>query len=281
MAVPKYDDLFNPTIVALRTLGGSASISEIEDKVAELLRLSEAEISEIHSGNRTKLDYRLAWARNYLKRYGIIENSSRGVWSLTAKGNKVKTVNKEELKRVVGNHYKELDFLSDTHQAINLKTGNSINTPSWQEEVLNIIKALSPAEFERLCQRILRESGFIKVEVTGRSGDGGIDGRGILRVGPIIGFRVIFQCKRYKSTVSSQEMREFKGTMAGRADKGLFITTGIFTRDAKSEAIRDGAPPVDLIDGEQLVLIMKDLRLGVKIVLEEVIEVTPEWFKNF
>ncbi len=277
MAVLKYDDLFNPLLQALHELGGSASVSEMEEKVAVILKLTDKEISEIHKGNRTKLSYRLAWARNYLKRYRLLENSSRGVWSLTPKGNAVKQVNKDEVNKFV----KSLDLNAEVSGGINIITDKIVKQIVWQDELLEILKKLSPAEFEKLCQRILREAGFIQVKVTGRSGDGGIDGTGIVRVGGFLGFRVIFQCKRYQGTVSSQQVREFKGTMVGRADKGLLITTGSFSREAKSEASRDGSPPIDLVEGEELVEKMKELNLGVQIRKEEIVEIDHEWFKSF
>jgi restriction system protein len=133
--------------------------------------------------------------------------------------------------------------------------------------------------FERLAQRILRESGFVKVEVKGKSGDGGIDGIGVLRVN-LLSFQVFFQCKRYKDSVSAGAIRDFRGAMVGRTDKGLFITTGRFTPDAKKEATRDGAPPIDLIDGEQLCEILKTLRLGVKSEMVEQVTVDPDAFKG-
>lgn len=137
---------------------------------------------------------------------------------------------------------------------------------------------MQPDAFERLCQRVLRESGFIQVEVTGRSGDGGIDGHGLVRLAGLISFPVIFQCKRYKNTISSPVVRDFRGAMVGRADKGLIITTGRFTQDASQEATRDGAPPIDLIDGEQLIDKLKDLKLGVATRQVEVVEVNTGWF---
>ena len=276
MAVPKFDELFNPLLEAVHDLGGSASIAEIEDKVAENLKLSDKEINEIHRGNRTKVNYRLAWARYYLKKYGLLENSTRGIWSLTPKGVETKSVEKEVVTKQVNNRLQKSHPLSKSHTE-----EESPNEVTWQYELLEKLKNLSPAEFERLCQRILREAGFIQVTVTGKSGDGGIDGTGIVRIGGFLSFRVIFQCKRYSRSVSSQEIREFKGTMVGRADKGLFISTGTFTKDAKLEASRDGAPPIDLVDGEQLVEKMKELGLGVKIKLEERIEIDDEWLRNF
>ena len=150
----------------------------------------------------------------------------------------------------------------------------------WQDEALEALKQMTPDAFERLCQRLLRESGFIQVEVTGRSGDGGIDGKGVVKLGGILSFHVIFQCKRYRDSVSSGAIRDFRGAMVGRADKGLFITTGTFTRDARLEAQRDGAPPLDTIDGDELVIMLKDLRLGIEVRARTVEEVSVhrEWF---
>ncbi len=277
MAVPKYDDLFNPLLRALHELGGSASVQEMEEKVSEILNLSDKDINEIHRGTTTKLNYRLTWTRNYLKRYGVLENSSRGVWSLTLAGNKLTTVNKNDVNKFVKKIETSLYALK-TRKVINTSEEPSIE---WQENMLNILKQMEPNDFERLCQRILREAGFIQVKITGRSGDGGIDGMGTIRVGGFLGFRTIFQCKRYVGSVSCQQIREFKGTMVGRADKGLFITTGNFTRDARIEAGRDGSTPIDLVDGYQLVEKMKELGLGVKVKTEEIVEVDPDWFKNF
>jgi restriction system protein len=121
---------------------------------------------------------------------------------------------------------------------------------------------------------LLRESGFIQVEVTGRSGDGGIDGKGVVRIGGILSFHVVFQCKRYKGSVPTSAIRDFRGACVGRADKGLIITTGTFTRDARIEAQRDGATPIDLIDGEELVEKLKDLEIGIEVKEKVVEEVT-------
>jgi restriction system protein len=275
MPVPTYDGLFNPLLRAMRELGGSASVAEQEDKVAGLLDLSEQEASEIHRGNRSKLSYRLAWARNYLKRAGLLENSARGVWALTAKGKSVEKVDPAKINR-------EVKGLDRTQAEREEPTDAAPEETRWEDEALETIKQIPPKAFERLCQRLLRESGFIQVEITGRSGDGGIDGRGVVRVGGVLSFHVIFQCKRYKDTVSAAVVRDFRGAMVGRADKGLLITTGTFTRDARAEAQRDGAPPLDLIDGEELVQKLKDLRLGIEVTpqVSEQVEVKKEWFSS-
>lgn len=276
MAVPKYDDLFTPLLKAIHKLGSSASISEQEDEVASTLGLTEKEASEIHKGTRSKLSYRLAWARYYLKEYGLLNNSTRGVWSLTSEGRKTSSVDKKEVIKSVNKSVKEKTIT---------KEKTEIEKPieaRWEDELLDVIKALSPDAFERLCQRLLRESGFIHVEITGRSGDGGIDGKGIVRIGGLLSFHMIFQCKRFKGSVSSSIVRDFRGAMIGRADKGLLITTGTFTKDARTEAQRDGAPPIDLVDGQTLSDKLKELRLGVEVkerVVEEVL-IDQEFFND-
>jgi len=277
----KYDDLFNPTLSALHKLGGSGSIEEIEEQVAVILKLTDKQENEIHRGNRTKLSYRLAWARNYLKRYGILENSSHGIWALTEKGLKTKSVDKEDVKR------KSKSSDNNDHHKQKLETeewsnfdGSEIQKLVWQEELITLLKKIPAAAFERLCQRLLRELGFQNVEVTGRSNDGGIDGKGILRLGGVLSFHVIFQAKRYKGSVSPSIVRDFRGAMVGRADKGLIITTGTFTREAKREASRDGATPIDIIDGSDLTEKLKELKLGIELELVEKINIKYDWFKT-
>lgn len=266
----KYDDLFNPVINSLKQLGGSGTNSEIEEKLIEVLNLTTDEIEDVHRGNTTKLSYRCGWAKNYLKRFGMIENSARAVWSLTKNGMEVNFVDKEEVKRTV----KQPQSISDNSSDTIIEN----ETLGWEEELLNTVKSIEPPAFERLSKRLLRELGFDKVEVTGKSGDGGIDGIGIIKIGGVISFQVVFQCKKYQGTVSSSAIRDFRGAMIGRADKGIFITTGIFSRDAKSEAKRDGAPPIDLVDGIELVNKLKELNLGVSVEVIEKININKDWF---
>lgn len=279
----KYDDLFNPTLDALNNLGGSGSVAEIEEQVSTILNLNDEEINDIHRGNITKLTYRLAWSRNYLKRCGILENSSRGVWAITEEGKKYKTVNKEEVKRSAktGDVLKTfLDKFKLSDVQSNVDEFEEIKTLSWQEQIIEQLLSISPDAFERLCQRLLRELGFQNVEVTGKANDGGIDGKGMLRLGGVLSFHVIFQAKRYKGSVSPSIVRDFRGAMVGRADKGLIITTGTFTREAKREAQRDGAPPIDLMDGTDLAEKLKELKLGIDIELVEKITLKSDWFKS-
>ena len=151
---------------------------------------------------------------------------------------------------------------------------------SWREDLLDTLQNIPPDAFERLCQRLLRESGCIEVEVTRKSSDGGIDGHGIIRLAGLISFPVLFQCKRYSGSVSPSAVRDFRGAMMGRAEKGLILTTGRFTIEAQREATRDGATPIDLIDGELLMDKMKELKLGVSAKMVEVVEVDRDWFAS-
>ncbi len=273
---PTREDLLWPTLKALETLGGSASIYELLEQIATDLELSD-EILEIphKEGLQSEVDHRAGWARTDLKHVGAIENTSRGIWTITESGRKIQT--EEEVRRLVRSKHA---MWAKVRQAQNAGVGSAnkdaTNDQDWQEELLGIIRGIQPDAFEHLCQRVLRESGFIKVEVTGRSGDGGIDGVGVLQVN-LISFHVCFQCKRYTGSVSSREIRDFRGALSGRAEKGLFITTGRFTRDAEHEAARDGAPAIDLIDGIQLCILLRDLKLGVE--TQKIIKLKPEFFE--
>lgn len=261
--IPTFDKLMNPVILALKQLGGSGTIEEINDKATELANLTDKQLEIPHDpdrGSQTEVEYRLAWARTYLKKYGVLENSSRGVWALTPKGRQVDQINPQTVRRFVQKQQKKVETSVSNEENLD---ESDIETP-WRDELLATLLKMHPSAFERLIQRLLRESGFIQVEVTGQSGDGGVDGKGIMRLGGLLSFHVIFQCKRYQGSVSVSQVRDFRGAMVGRADKGLLITTGNFTKDAVREATRDGAPAIDLIDGDLLVEKLKELGLGVK-----------------
>ncbi|MBX2889694.1 MAG: restriction endonuclease [Saprospiraceae bacterium] len=269
------------TLQALHNLGGSGSVDEIEDEVAKILNLSEDEVNVLYKGTITSLSYRLGWTRNYLKGYGLLENSSRGVWALTEIGLKTKEVNKVEVKRFVRQKRKlETDLAGAEAVETNIEIEEEIRELTWQESLIELLKKIDPIAFERLCQRFLRELGFQNVEVTQRSNDGGIDGVGILKIGSVISFRCVFQAKRYKNTVSPDIIRDFRGAMIGRGDRGVIIMTGTFTREAKKEAIRDGAPPIDLIDGNELAEKLKELGLGVEVGMVEKVNIKTDWFKS-
>jgi restriction system protein len=284
--VPSFDQLMNPLLKALKDLGGSGSIDEIYEKVSQNTGLSNEILGILHNpekSNKTEIEYRLAWTRTYLKNYGILEKSRRGVWAIASDKRHISEVDPKEVVRAV----RSLARGEKAEKLIEEDSGDPIiPTPvseplSWRAQLhLILTKELDPSAFERLIQRLLRESGFVQVEVTGRTGDGGIDGKGIARIHGLLSFHVVFQCKRYTGAVSAPDIRDFRGAMVGRADKGLFVTTGTFTRDAIKEALRDGAPPIDLVDGDQLAVKLKELSLGVRTQQVEKIIVEHDWFKT-
>ena len=269
---PQFVRYFGPVIDVLKDLGGSGRPAEVRDKVADLLKISEGEQNQTMGSGQARFDNQVAWARFYLVKAGLLDSSTRGVWSLTEKGRHTSLTQKQSL-----------EIFKEVHQQFSGSNENSPNElvtkagePLSAEEIpapddddhrtilINILRDLSANGFERLCQRLLRESGFERVTVTGRSGDGGIDGIGILQMTPFVSFKVLFQCKRYSGTVSSPQVRDFRGAMMGRADKGIIITTGTFTADANKEAVRDGVPAIELVDGDKLIDMFESLELGLK-----------------
>jgi restriction system protein len=267
-SVPPYNELLWPTLCAIRELGHSARLDEINERVIERENFSDEQLAVLHNeGPRSELEYRLAWARTYLKGMGALANISRGVWETTSLGRELSEVEIEPLWREYTTE-RRAERARKRRQAARESAGTdadeeAADTEDWKENLLEHMLAMSATGFERLAQRLLRAAGFINTTVTGRSGDGGIDGVGVYRLS-LVSFPVFFQCKRYKGTVGPDKVRDFRGAMAGRGDKGLLITTGAFTREAKSEATRDGAPPIDLIDGEQLCELLKRHQLGVR-----------------
>lgn len=253
-----------PVIEAIRELGGSGRPDEVRAVIARELRISEAEQSEpLPSGVQTRFENQVHWARFHLAKAGYIDSSQRGVWTLTEKGRSLGAVTPDEVQSIVKDVSAQTEAGEDDGSAP-APDNTTPATSNYREELARMLQSLPAAGFERFCQRLLRESGFQEVTVTGRSGDGGIDGIGILQVNALVSFKVLFQCKKYAGSVSPSHVRDFRGAMTGRADKGIIITTGSFTSDARKEAVRDGAPPVELVDGEKLAGMLEKLELGLR-----------------
>jgi len=258
----------------LKGLGGSGSPDEVRAGVATRLDISEQEQSEQLPSGSSRFGNQVAWARFYLSRAELLDSSQRGVWSLTEKGRATSLSDAAALDLFKDMHK---SFSTDWKARRNVDSADpdseetspdsspaAVATKDHRENLLALFKSLPAGGFERLCQRLLRESGFQQVAVTGRSGDGGLDGNGVVEVNPFVSFRVLFQCKRYAGAVSPSQVRDFRGAMAGRADKGIILTTGTFTAEARREAIRDGVPPIELVDGEKLLDMFEKLELGLR-----------------
>lgn len=277
---------FGPLLDALRAIGGSAKPDEATDRIADDLKISDQVLNEVLPSGGARFRNQVAWARFYLVREGLLDSSNHGVWSLTEKGFKTSLTYDQSraifLKWVkIFQEQREKREKREKKEPVAEKIAEATGLLSkdYREEVLEVLLKLPASGFERLSQRLLREAGFTQVLVTGKSGDGGIDGVGTLQINPLVSFKVLFQCKRYASSVRPSEVRDFRGAMGGRADKGIIITTGTFTAEARREASRDGVPPIELIDGEKLVDMLEKLELGLKAVTT--FEVEHAFFKDF
>lgn len=269
---PTQLELVEPTFTALVELGGSATISEIYERVVAMLNLPDSVIDEPHKGNasqQTELEYQLAWARTRLKNYGAISNSKRGVWMITPEFADKTSISRSD----VTEHIKKTKLAGKTdaeaEKILNNgdPTDDGIDAPEelepWKTELADTLHNMNPYAFERLAMLLLRECGFSQVRVTKKSGDGGIDGTGKLRINGIFSFNVAFQCKRYTGSVSAGDIRDFRGSLTTDIEKGIFITTGTFTRAAREEASNAGKQQIDLIDGTEFIGKLIEYRLGV------------------
>ena len=279
---PQFIRFMGPVIEALQDLGGSGRPAEVVYWIATKLDVSEEEQNALIASGQSRFANEIGWVRFYLAKTGYIDSSKRGVWSLTTKG-----LNASLTRQDV------LSIYLEVQAAIKVERVKKVSEDGDQEreeppvpermdyraQLLEVLQDLPPEGFERLCQRLFRESGFQQVNVTGRTGDGGIDGNGLLQINPFVSFQVLFQCKRYRGSVGASQVRDFRGAMMGRAEKGIFMTTGTFTKDAKKEANRDGVPPIELVNGEKLLDMFEQLEIGLKPVT--IYEVDLGFFEEF
>ena len=258
---------FGPLLDALRDLGDSGKPMEVSNKIAENLRIPDSVLDSTLKSGGSRFHNQVAWARQYLVWEGYLDSSKFGTWKLTEKGKTAKiTVQQagEIFKKWVDIHQKARKGKTD-NQIIAEQEENPPEEiqESSHPELIDILLALSPGGFEKVCKELLRESGFENVVVTGQSHDGGIDGYGMLELNPFVSFKVLFQCKRYKGSVPRAHVGDFRNAMIGRAEKGIILTTGTFSNEAIREATREGAPKIELIDGEKLVKMFEKVELGV------------------
>lgn len=291
--IPEVIRWFGPFLDALRQLGGSAKPKEVVDKIAKNLNLPDSILEETTKTGTLRFANQVAWVRLYLVKEGYLEDNTRGIWSLTPIG-KTTYIDKDQAYKIflkwvkLNAKNKNESFNNSLKQSSeNIKNNDIVevleeNSPDdfiKTISLLETLQSLSASGFEQVCKRLLLEHDFENVVVTGSSHDGGIDGYGILELNPFVSIKVLFQCKRYKGTVSRAQVGDFRNAMIGRAEKGIILTTGTFSEDAKREASRDGAPPIELIDGQKLISLFKDVRLGIK--PKEVWEVDLDFFSQY
>ena len=279
---PEFVRFFKPILKLLLESGGSGTPAEIVDRSIEIAGISELEQQAVHKNGESRIKNQVHWARQYLVWDGYLDSSKRGIWSLTDKGKSADLLmlNPLEIFKNIQKQRTQVKKLKkDDTPTVDEPAPDDKEIQGHRIHLLDLIKSLTPDGFERLSQRLLRESGFQHVTVTGKSGDGGIDGIGILQVNPFVSFNVLFQCKKYQGSVTPSQVRDFRGAMMGRADKGIIITTGTFTLEAKKEARRDGVPAIELVDGDALVDMFERLEIG--LIPKQTYDVDERFFDEF
>jgi restriction system protein len=278
---------------ALRALGGSAESREVCDWIANKVNLPNEEREKRNKHNISRFENQVHWGRQYLVWEGLLDSSRRGVWTLSQAGAKTYLTEEQSCELVrrqakLRKSQPSTNTKATQQPASNPTTETEIvdeiaegESPEIAEEgkLLEVLQSLSANGFERLCKRLLHEYGLEKVVVTGQSHDGGIDGSGLLRLNPFVTMKVLFQCKKYRKSVARKDIGDFRNAVMGRAEKGIFITTGWFSSDAEKEANREGVIPIELIDGEHLVELFESKQLGLR--RKEVFEVDYSFFEQF
>lgn len=280
MKGPQFLQYVIPILNILQANGGAGNSTSVIDQVVEDLGITEEDLAETTSNGQSRIRNQIQWARFYLFKGGLIDNSQRGIWRLTKDGLEAKYTETEVYKMFKS--VQESDGKTKTTKEEKVSKASFDSSTEDEEhtaELLNIIKNLTPSGFEKLCKRLLTEIGIHDIVITGGSGDQGIDGLGLVKLNDVVSLNIVFQCKRYKDSVAPHHVRDFRGAMQGRGEKGLIMTTGRFTKEAKNEANRDGVTPIELIDGERLVELFEKYQLGLKPVT--VYEIDNDFFKGF
>ena len=287
MAEKSQKSFCKPILRILREMGGAAHRKEVVRHIVEERKFTDADMTEGTSSGKPKIEHKIAWAKQSLVTAGYLSGTSpRGIWQLTQKGLEVdldafdpdqfvREVN--DINRKRKQQQAQTEFETET---VELPEDDSeLPGEQYRAQLLDILRKLDPAQFEKICGRLLTEIGFEDVEITQRSHDDGIDGIGLVKVNALVKIPVLFQFKRYAGTVGPNAVRDFRGTMQGRAENGAIITTGTFTLAAGKEATREGVSTIDLVDGDALVDLFVEHKLGVTPV--ETYEVDEAFFDRF
>lgn len=263
---------FGPLLDALRELGGSGKPHEVSDKIAEKLNLSDEILNQTISSGESRFHNQVCWARQYLSWEGYLDTSIRGVWKLSQTGTSKELTSEEATKifqkwnRINRNNKEQKEKSTNTPEDDEDISESSSISENYKSQVLSFLRTMSPQNFEKFCLYLLRVNGFEDLEVTGQSHDEGIDGKGILRINPVVSFNVLFQAKRYKegNNIARNQIGDFRNAVMGRAEKGIFITTSKFTKEAEKEANREGVLKIELVDSERIIQMMEEAELGLK-----------------
>jgi len=299
MAVPDFQSFFKP-LLEIAGDGKEHAIKDARKIIASRMKLTEEDLKEmLPSGTQSKFDNRVAWAKIYLTKAKVLEAPRRAYFIITDRGRSLLKEGHDRIDVKILNRYPEfVEFHTAKNDQLPSSSSSDISpieTPeeTLQEayqsirnelatEILERIKGNSPQFFERLVVDIMVAIGYGGSHADagksiGQSGDEGIDG--IIKEDRL-GLDVIYlQAKRWAGTVGRPEIQKFVGALHGkRAKKGVFITTGTFSSDARSyvESIN---PKVILIDGKSLAELIIDYGLGTNIIAKyEIRRIDSDYF---
>ena len=260
--MPKQRDMEIPLLKCLEEIGGKAKPSEIYTHMRRFFPdLTDLELTETLATGSNKWTNRIQWVRQRLVSVGEMASPEHGVWSITEKGRRrladLAATNVSHESQAV----KETEVVSGG--PINLEELVEDYVGAFKQKVIQKLQDLRPDQFERFAGALLTAYGFVQVKVTGRAGDGGIDGYGGLKVG-LATLNAAFQCKRWQEKVGSPEIDKFRGAIQGEFEQGIFFTTSDFTAQARDASIKKGAVPIILVNGDAFVQLMIEKQLGVK-----------------
>lgn len=262
-----------PLLDCLRALGGSAKPKEVSGWIARQLKLPSTVTESALKSGASRFHNQVQWARQYLVWQGLIDDSKRGIWTLTPLGWKTRLdepaacrvfldrvkINRRCVARMKPPPHRCRRMTPDRTQPNRRQPTKSRSRICWTSSSRCRRTGSNSCAAVCCASTVSRRSRSRNARVMAAS-----TAMALLRLSPFVSLRVAFQAKRFADTVARRDIGEFRNALLGRAEKGVFITTGRFTADAATEAARDGVIPIELIDGERLVELFQTAELGVR-----------------
>lgn len=256
-------------LAALRQMDGIAKAAAVKEAVVATMAEQHVRVDEtqLQSG-QTKYLNDMQWARMYLVNAELLEPvavAGHGVWKLTDKGWQVR-LDAQTALDIYNATAKKTKKVTDTTPAPD-DDGQPELIQSWEAQLKNILTSLPHEGFERLCAQIMTKNGLHATKVTGQSGDGGIDGEGLMALDKsgLVSVRVAWQCKRFKEgPIRAGMIRDFRGALDHATNHGIVFATCAFTADAVQDAAMPGKKLIRLVDLKALIDMLGEMELGVK-----------------
>ena len=262
--MPKQSEIEMPLLGCLEKMGGKARPREIYDCLTQHFSdLTDSDLAETLQSGGLKWTNRIQWVRQRLVSVGEMASPEHGVWAITDRGRKrLKERGNSEIVAPT-KPSDEIHLVTRPTSAVNLEELSDDYAEAFKQKTIQKLQDLTPEQFERFAGVLLAAYGFVEVRVSGRAGDGGIDGHGKLKVG-LATMNVAFQCKRWQGPVGRPEIDKFRGAIQGEYEQGIFFTTSDFSRQALDASLKKGAVPILLVNGDGIAQLMLDKQLGVK-----------------